>query len=557
MKSPLVFLLCVAGMAARADVVSHVHNAPGWLPNHAYAAGERVNAGAGWNGSSFVPYQPLAAYKAPAACTSAPAWPDAACNWQKLSDTDYVTLTGWGYDAPAWSAKSYAAAEIVVSGTPLTAYKAGDVCNSSIAPPTVDACQWQPLAPVIYTSGRSFIPPQTLNPASPNNDYVHITQIYQANLWADREYVLGQGNELNFILQNHDDHKNDSLLPVYDVGFAAAGYQRRNIPIIVTAAAGESFRDRLAADASLPLGGYSPANGVAIKGEIQVEDNAVTFSRLQVQSSARAITMNSRGCNMCIADGNLLDAVGMPTHFGAGSVLANNLMLVRGANAYGAYHLYSGVAAHNTIISPDKNGGACFMTNWDWIFPGMYVLDNACFGFQHFAVSWANIPCPDWQCVSWHSKTNVTDAPQEPFGVQTNLRIDNTDPNSQQVYTSVVPDVVYGASASMAFVAWGSDYRPAAGGPIKNAGALFGTIPTICPYKDNLQPGEPSIPAGTCTFNPDTRDISNAPWSTGAIDIGAVQAAGDIVPPPPPPGASFPNPKPCSMCPCGCPGESP
>ena len=59
--------LLVACAAQAQTVVSQIHNAPGWLPNHAYAPATgpqtRVNSGPGWNGTAWVPYQPLAAYQ--------------------------------------------------------------------------------------------------------------------------------------------------------------------------------------------------------------------------------------------------------------------------------------------------------------------------------------------------------------------------------------------------------------------------------------------------------------------------------------------------------------
>src|SRR5437868_5896204 len=96
-----------------ASIQSQVHNAPGWLPGSPYTTGARVNSGPGWNSTTqkWVPYQALRAYQVTRGnCTSGntqpgnsanplgSSIPDGSCTWRWLSDTDYVTLTGWGED---------------------------------------------------------------------------------------------------------------------------------------------------------------------------------------------------------------------------------------------------------------------------------------------------------------------------------------------------------------------------------------------------------------------------------------------------------------------------
>ena len=100
-------------------IASNIHNAPGWLPATTYkpATGPmtRVVNGPGWSPSdgSYHPGQPLNAYQLTSAgsCVSGTlggptgtgsAIQDGTCTWKYLSLVDYISLTGWGFDAPAW-----------------------------------------------------------------------------------------------------------------------------------------------------------------------------------------------------------------------------------------------------------------------------------------------------------------------------------------------------------------------------------------------------------------------------------------------------------------------
>ena len=133
------------------SIVSQIHNAPGWrLGCHLPCSTQtptRVNNSLGWNGTSFVPYQPLIAYQltSTGSCTSASSGgpsgtgssiSDGTCTWKYLSKTDYVTITGWNLDNAAWSNQAYNYAVRVLSDTPLRAYFLLGMsgCTSTVAP---------------------------------------------------------------------------------------------------------------------------------------------------------------------------------------------------------------------------------------------------------------------------------------------------------------------------------------------------------------------------------------------------------------------------------------
>ena len=95
-------------------IVSNIHNAPGWLPSHAYSPSSgpstRVVNGAGWDPATgaFIPRRALAAYQLISdACTSGTSGGpsgrggeivDGTCTWKYLSGVDYISLTGWAFD---------------------------------------------------------------------------------------------------------------------------------------------------------------------------------------------------------------------------------------------------------------------------------------------------------------------------------------------------------------------------------------------------------------------------------------------------------------------------
>ena len=142
----------------------------------------RVVNGGGWNGSVFLPYQPLNAYEltSTSTCTSGSGGGpsetgssilDGTCTWKYLSKVDYITLTGWLNDSGTkWtSGKRYAFFDVVMTGTKLSTYELMNPgCASTVEPSgrgdtgiMTDGCQWQYIGDVIYTSGANHIPNET------------------------------------------------------------------------------------------------------------------------------------------------------------------------------------------------------------------------------------------------------------------------------------------------------------------------------------------------------------------------------------------------------------
>jgi hypothetical protein len=184
----LALLCCAAASAWAQTVTAQIHNAPGWLPSHSYtySAGPpvapftRVVNGAAWNGSSFTPYETLNAYQlvSTGSCTSASSGggpsgtgssiSDGTCTWEYLSGVDYISLTGWAADAPAWvSGTTYTFYSFVDSGSPLTSYYLTNAgCVSTVAPTAgtlADGCTWAELATITYTSGAVTTPMETFS----------------------------------------------------------------------------------------------------------------------------------------------------------------------------------------------------------------------------------------------------------------------------------------------------------------------------------------------------------------------------------------------------------
>jgi hypothetical protein len=536
MKHFLVTVMLFCGAeSAQATVVSNVHNAPGWLPNHAYTAGQRVNSGPGWDSTKFIPYQPLAAYQAAANCTSGTTKPtgtgtaiaDGSCSWKYLSPTDYVTLTGWANDGVPWAAGSYAGNAVALAGVPLTAYRQTNTagCTSTTAPPTApaDGCTWVALAPVTYTSGRSFIPWMAYDFSTPDLHLsrVLINQIYQANLWNDREYTIGQNGEVGRMFQQHNDVISTPIGGENLIWPAACNFPNASFnmlcPMTITAAPGESFADTLAANPSLPLTGPDQANGVLITGQVTMTDNSIVWRRVQLKnSSGSVLAQPGHSCNPCSVENSIIEAAGDTATFGGMSMFLNDLIIVHGANTVGVKHDYPGILAHSTVVNPEGNGGICVETNWDWVWPGSYVIDTACFGFAHAAAGIKNFCTDELSCAVFIGTKIMTSSPSEPDYTQT---IGTTWDGINGMFTRTIPDTIYGINPSDVFVTWPGDYRLKATSPLRGSDVAFGVVPNRCAPRD-FQTNQPETcpqPVG------DTPDIIGTPRPSTGQDIGAWQ----------------------------------
>lgn len=547
-------LLLVSPLAAQAQTVitSQVHNAPGWKPNTVYNPANgpktRVNSGPGWlpATNSYVPGQPLAAYElVSGTCTSGTAGgptgtgaaiADGTCIWKHLSATDYISITGWSFDAPPWQAGPYNYFAIVASGTPLRAYSLQDVagCANSTAPPTgngvnvivttADGCKWQYRADITYSSGASRIPHQTYTNGNTQTATIRMVNDHRAELWNDREYLAGQNGEANPIqVRYHNDYKQEG-------GLLVGCLTTRCPRILITTAPGESFRDSLLP--TDPLTGYDKTKGVAIRNTtkdqwpltaagLDLHDNYTDIDGLQIKSDlGTAIDglnsfSNYMSIDRSILHGGATGSAGPTTRAGVsvdfGVVISNSLILSGGR--FGVVCKYPCFLLNSTVvgISPGNNIAGVH-SGWNWTTTGPTVANTVISGFQYSASS-TEIPGCTTHCVTWHGSNNVTDSVVSLTGSFTGI-------GNTLDYAWPLPGTTYGASSMF----WASsDYRPT--GPLLGAGAPFGPF---------TLPQSVSSPANLRTYNRDTPDIfGTARPGSGGFDVGAYQTAGAVPPPPP------------------------
>ena len=525
-------------------IVSQIHNASGWLPNHAYVSTRtppytRVNSGPGWDANKrrWIPNRPLAAYQlvSHGTCRSGTTEPagngpriaDGTCTWRYLSKTDYITITGWANDNVPWRAARYSYHDIVVSGALLAAYRQerADGCASTIAPietggPLPDGCSWRLIAKISYSSGVSHIPTETFAPGVTNKATDNRANPYRADLWNDREYRDGANGEAAVIkLANHNDRYNDHLKMTYLPGAPA---KMNGWSITITAAPGESFADPVASEA-LPLGEYNPSLGVGVHGEnvpaITIHDNNVHIKRLQVESDKVTALggMDRRSCNYCSAEFSVIEGgVGASTtvSWGAATWFDNDLFIARGP--IGLVLDYPGVVLHSTIVNEKASSDSVALeAGWNWKFRGQIVADVAMYGFAHAVASIASCSNPaNWRCVSWFGKNNFTDAPAGDSGVLSR----SWWTRNRKAYVYTLPGTTYGASASGAFRKWHGDYRLSGSSPLVGAGTAYGRF-------------NPCAKTSPCFLTADSPDIvGTARPSVTGWDVGAWQTPGSPTP---------------------------
>jgi hypothetical protein len=171
-----------------------ISNAPGWTSG-TYASGARVNAGAGWNGTSYTDALPVCVFGlvTPGASGSDPtvfntacasgtpantggipggSWPgattvtDGGVTWALLRRVDYVTLTHALADAPAWTPNTqYPGFMYVRNGgiayTQFNPFGPEPPCTSGsgAGPPASDGtCVWTAVGRMTYSSGANQWP---------------------------------------------------------------------------------------------------------------------------------------------------------------------------------------------------------------------------------------------------------------------------------------------------------------------------------------------------------------------------------------------------------------
>ena len=397
-------------------VTSNIHNAPGWLHSHAYAPASgpktRVNNGAGWTESTgtWNPGSLLRAYELTSgSCTSAASGgptgtgstiTDGTCTWKYLSDTDYITITGWQRDAPAWAAKTYAYDNYVTTNTGgnyraymLDSSDGGGAntrafCTSTVAPSgvgatgnayasgfltTADGCTWSYMGDIVYSSQASTMPFNTYSGAGFRTS--HLTQPYTALLWNDREYVGGTNGELSPIIMTS--HQGNGPFVGGETLFVACNgptFMTDCPTITIKPADGEGFASSLTP--STPLTGYDPTKGVAISDLGATQNTGFSYMRAGLVAADFNLTITGLQFKSTVSDGlfsvnwetitdNIIDG-GFNTDvfstFAAvrvdvPGIIANNLILNHGQNGI-AFKYGSSVALFNTIANVGSHGDA-------------------------------------------------------------------------------------------------------------------------------------------------------------------------------------------------------
>lgn len=552
-------------------VTSQVHNAPGWIHSHSYTTGARVNNGPGWNEGTgkFVPYSLLRAYQLiSGSCTTAGSGgptgtasdiTDGTCHWKYLSDTDYVSITGFANDGPVWTAKAFIYGEIALAndgGGILSTYQQTNPsgCTSSIspvAPSTADGCTWTKYGQVTYTSGaHPYIPWQVYVNTGTANQAFNVP--YVASLWNDREYLLGSNGENDSnttILQGHHSTLNHTVNTGYPFECNSVGYVAgiNNCYINIVAAPGESFADYLAAHPSAALTGYDQSRGVGIKGTFNISDTPVNFKRLQFfNASGQAFFTHGRDWfdssieNSIIEVGTSGASVGNAAVNG-GNMLnySNDLIIAHGPGAMGAFNVYVGSVEHSTIVNPEGTGLAGIQRSFNWFWSqGMIINNTVVAGFAHFTAAPTPIPNPadpnsDGGVTFSSTANNMTTSPSpNPNTGYPNYAA--PDPStgftalfgvdSLTHYDYPVTNTVYSVSPTGLFMG-PNDYRIPPTSPLHGAGANFGPV-NICP-----EGGDPVVGAvhWPCPFNFDNPDIQGATRPATGQDIGAIQTGATVL----------------------------
>ena len=583
----------VTNIAPPAVITAQVHNAPGWQANTVYtpASGPktRVNNGPGWTpagGSSgtWTSGSLVRAYELTSgSCTSGNSGgptgtgssiSDGTCTWKYLSDTDYVSLTGFLFDNKPWVAGSYNFHEWFVSDNPPRAYTLNDqptttvACVSTVAPTgttgtagphggtivtTSDGCHWLYVADITYSSQKSYIPTmhwvKSVNP--PTFDLTQAQYMmrsdYKALLWNDREYVAGtNGEALPFQSGCHFDlgcwFTEDGGLIRCGSPFPACHQ------IIIMPAAGESFRDALAGGGTA-VAGYNIANGVGLHNTNTGfkknmawlnRDGYLDFEGLQVKSDhGAAFEGQTEHSDWNVFNANILDGgddgtIGTNTNghdpvlvVDCGAVtITNNLILSRGVG--GVIGTFPMNILHNTFIqaTPFTNSFGVASVKSGCAFPNFQQLaNNAFFGYVHPTAytdpAFNNLGGNFYGTAA--SVHNFTDGSGTDSGVS--FTPEPFSFGTEAMLSTPVPGGTYNIAATAVFVNAASDFRLANGSPLVGAGSVFGSWTLFC-ESSNCQPnsnggGSPGT-LGIVSY--DTPDLINTVRPQGAsFDVGALE----------------------------------
>jgi hypothetical protein len=544
-------------------MVSNIHNAAAWRHSHSYTVPNagfpplRTNNGPGWNepadryvpGSHLNSYQLVGPSTPGATCVSAvsggpsgtgAAITDGTCIWKYVSGVDYISITGWAFDAP--SCASLFAAGVVyyhdhcVSGSPLRAYwntdlttPAGETCKTpptgtgtAIAPG--DGCTWAVLADIAYSSQRSYMPVQRYLSGYKAAPTVQLTHPYTGNLWNDAVYSPTE-NEIGtdagaLVLMQHQDFTDDHVSAEYSGGPHGKTFEGM---ITLQAAPGESFMDY--PGGTPMLGGVDQKYGVAIinghsgggtdtNSGIVLHDNIVTLRRLQIKSSSAPAVRGAFWHDNVIEIVNCVIESKSNANFFAiecdgGCSIYNNLIL--GAGAGGVWNSYNGYVSYNTIVStkafPESVGVA--VIGYSFI-PISTYANNAIFGWTHAFV----VPVAPGTPFDSLSDRNATDVVRPDPAAGTTMRSPGGFGANGRVADAPGLHSLFALRADAQFKNPASDWRLKSESSLAGAAASLGTITVLG-----------GGVSGSRIYSPDTPDILGTPRPQGGkYDIGAWQS---------------------------------
>jgi hypothetical protein len=569
----------VISSTAAAPVVSNVHNAPGWIHSHSYSVASgphtRVVNGAGWTESTGVwnPGSALNAYElrsdSTSPCTTAGSGgpsgtsssiTDGNCTWKYLSSVDYLSITAWNFDGPAWvSGTTYSFGDYVTTnvGNHLRSYSLwgsnyNAFCTSTVAPSGVgssggdwglgllttgDGCDWQYMADMVYSSQVSYIPFLSYINNNPTNSRAttHMGGTYTATLWNDAEYVAGAAAFSGGAVERNPimmvDHSQNRVLE--------GALQTYVFPQTMVVAPGEGFASNLTTGTA--LSGYDATKGVALRnsnsspdspspsygaegnqvgaaGFLAWSDNSGLYGlQIKATNAPAAFLVNAPTADGNIFDGGYLVGGGNPPMCTAvwsdnNINFANNLVLSHGCIGMWAKYGNTFILFNTFVNVGSVTAPVAIGNDWCWCaevgsnpFQNLRIANNAFYNFTHL-YSQSPGSNPSITAVSANNVTNIA----SPDNTGTTWNQDGTSSTSATVLG--LTGVTFSVTGASMFVNPASDYRPNTG--LSTAGASFGNYNSGC-----LNP----FTSGCTVENFDTPDIlgnarpnGSSQWSVGA-----------------------------------------
>ena len=371
----------------------NVSDAPGWAATTAYSAGARVNAGAGWNGSTYTngsavclfglvtpgtsgssasAFNTACASGTPANTGGIPggSWPgattvtDGGATWALLTNVDYATLTNAFNDTSTTWAQStqYPGAQYIRSNGNIYYQAFTSVCTSasSGSGPTGTgvfsdgSCSWTYLSPLVYSSNANIWNHQVAWSNAVGQKEMQFNYSPKVVIWygGSTQQVYGpqqpgEGNPL--LMAMHYDYPSD-VSPYCYHGYQLVLQWCGWVPS-VTVAPGDSFVDNYTTGTPLTIDqtkGVTVVNTEAWGGvtgifytqgmgsAIAFSDSIVGIDRIQLDST-HGITVP---CHTTLGPGN--------QH--CNNIQITNSILRSGDNGFGVFVCDGGCTLMNDAI---------------------------------------------------------------------------------------------------------------------------------------------------------------------------------------------------------------